>query len=199
MNGISHFHVPPALAASVNRPLFVMEREFFDTNSQEDKPSFVTIGQQKYSYEKPIIAYGMEDGIALFAIEKEEGQNAALFCWHIEGPTSYDQLREQLDAQAEGQRILDFFERDKTYDFYLIGGNEHTTRGYGCLLENIKALLQEKLSKDSQIKQEILYPQKEGKTFASAKMHLDGRLFVCFHDSTHDFPDSQSYESLVGR
>src|ERR1700733_1492141 len=102
------------------------ERDFY-LQYDSDAAEMISADEGAFSDGKSITSYDIGDCITVFAIEKQGSKNEAINGWHISRDNSIDDIKNLFGGVFGAE----------DHDFYIIGGNESTTHGEGCLLENI--------------------------------------------------------------
>lgn len=168
------------------------ESSFFARFGNYDTAKLIGSDEHEKSDEESITSFDMAECITLFAIEKRGSQIEAIIGWHISDDTSVDTIKGEdfLDAHLFGKSSESEGPEDsrgKKYDLYIVGGDETTTQGHGCLLENIHQAIEEFFFEDSFIiRQKYVHLNLgTGIKFVSANLQMDGTLTICRHNNRH--------------
>jgi len=134
----------------------------------------VLMGQYEVSEDKSITSLECAEGITVFALEKVEGKAESIMAWHLEAG------REIADIQLQFNEIT---EPEAHCEIYIIGGNEKTTEGAGCLLEKIEQAITGFFQVQPRIIHKLVNLNPDGKfKFVSANLQINGTLSYCYHN-----------------
>lgn len=170
----------------LTHPYTVMEPIPFLKQFGDLRADVVGPGEDIHSSDRSVTSFNIDQGISLFALEKEGNKTTAVLCWHIEETTPvYAIVKEtSLEEIDREESCVRCFEMDKTYAFYIVGGKKETIQGSNSLLSHIKKMIQDEFH-SSAIQLEVLYPAPHPKIFVSANLQRNGTLTLCFHDQKY--------------
>jgi hypothetical protein len=172
MSGITKVTSTGPAEALQNSPQVISE-EVFEKLFGSGKSLEIYTDESQLSGNKSISSMEIGDCITVFAVEKENGKTDCIMGWHLDDGSTIDGIKKQLEKCGDSEL---------EHDFYIIGGNQGTTQGEGCLLENIREAISGYFIAESKIVFELVNPNADGKfKYVSANLQMNGTLSYCHH------------------
>lgn len=204
MSTVNQVSLGVSIPYIVNTSIEEIGEKLFFQKFWSENVKLIGTDEKAYSDEESITSYDIGDCITIFAIEKVNNETKGIIGWHIANETTVEDIKgedyledyidsgesensEGLEESEEKSESTDVNNSKTHYELFIIGGDENTTIGERCLLQNIHQAIDEFFIKDNfVIVREMVNLNKGTKyQFVSANLQMNGILTFCLHNTRH--------------
>jgi len=152
----------------------VISPKTFDQLFGLEKSLKIFTDESQLSGDKSISSMEVGDCITIFAVEKDNGKTDCIMGWHMSNGSTIAGIEKEFEKCADSEL---------EHDLYIIGGNQETTQGKGCLLENIRVAISRYFTGKFKIVHELVDLNPEGTfKYVSANLQMNGTFSYCYHN-----------------
>lgn len=153
-------------------PVKYSDREFEECFAQD--ALLVKKGGYEFSEHEKITAFRCTDDITVFGVERVGNKVQSIMAWRFSNANE-----SIVDMQLKFKELVT---PEANCKFYIVGGTENTTKGYGCLLFRIQDAI------NGYFTQPKIPIVRENKcldhkcTYVTVKLEMSGNIMDCYHN-----------------